>query len=160
MGIGLLLVQGGGIWAALENGPSWSWLVMAAGAVWLVTSVATALSWRITADRDGLWVTGAWRVRRIPWTVITSVRHTDDAIRVGRAKDSSVDISPVGWAWLERRLGHEPGAERAADEIRALSLRPELRPEEEAPAGRQGMPLAPPLVALLVLWGAAVLLLL
>ncbi|MFG2409507.1 hypothetical protein ACGFR8_35250 [Streptomyces brevispora] len=160
VGFGLLLVQGGGIWAALDDGPSWSWLLLAVGLPWLVTAVATALTWRITADRDGLWVTGAWRVRRVPWNVITSVRHADDGIRVGRAKDSPVELSPTGWAWLERRLGREPHAVRAAEELRALLLRPELRPLEEAPTGRQGMPVGPPLVALSVLWGVAVLLLL
>ncbi|MDT0398167.1 MULTISPECIES: hypothetical protein [Streptomyces] len=160
VGLFLLPVQGGGIWASLDDGPSWTWLLLAVGVPWLVTAVATALTWRITADRDGLWVTGAWRVRRVPWDVITSVRHADDGIRVDRAKDSAVEVSPAGWAWLERRLGRRPGAERAAEEVRALLLRPELRPQEEAPVGRQGMPVGPPLAALSVLWGAAVLLLL
>ncbi|GAA3393785.1 hypothetical protein GCM10017752_36310 [Streptomyces roseoviridis] len=160
VGLGLLLVQGGGIWAALADGPSWHWLWLAVGLPWLVTAVATALTWRITADRDGLWVTGAWRVRRVPWNVITSVRHSDDGIRIGRAKDSSVELSPTGWAWLERRLGREPHALRTAEELRALLLHPDLRPLEEAPAGRQGMPVGPPLVALSTLWGVAVLLLL
>ncbi|MGW5969563.1 hypothetical protein [Streptomyces sp. NPDC055186] len=160
VGLGLLPVQGGGIWAMLDEGPSWTWLWLAVGLPWLVTAVATALTWRITADRDGLWVTGAWRVRRVPWNVITSVRHSDDGIRVGRAEDSPVELSPTGWAWLERRLGRAPHAERVAEEVRALLLRPELRPLQEAPAGRQGVPVGPPLVALSVLWGAAVLLLL
>lgn len=160
VGLCLLPVQGGGIWAMLDEGPSWTWLWLAVGLPWLVTAVATALTWRITADRDGLWVTGAWCVRRVPWNVITSVRHSDDGIRVGRAEDSSVELSPTGWAWLERRLGCAPHAERVAEEVRALLLRPELRPLQEAPAGRQGVPVGPPLVALSVLWGAAVLLLL
>ncbi|MET9347036.1 hypothetical protein [Streptomyces termitum] len=160
VGLGLLLAQGGGIWAALEDGPSWHWLWLAVGLPWLVTAVATALTWRITADRDGLWVTGAWRVRRVPWDVITSVRHSDDGIRIGRDEDSSVELSPTGWAWLERRLGRAPHAVRTAEELRALLLRPELRPLEEAPAGRQGMPVGPPLVVLSALWGVAVLLLL
>ncbi|MFC5953611.1 hypothetical protein ACFP51_03615 [Streptomyces pratens] len=160
VGLGLLLVQGGGIWVTLDEGPSWTWLWLAVGLPWLVTAVATALTWRITADRDGLWVTGAWRVRRVPWNVITSVRHSDDGIRVGRAKDSPVELSPTGWAWLERRLGREPHAGRAVEELQALLLRPELRPLEEAPTGRQGVPVGPPLVALSVLWGVAVLLLL
>ncbi|MEU9550682.1 hypothetical protein AB0D88_16795 [Streptomyces werraensis] len=160
IGLGLLLVQGGGVWAALDDGPSWTWLWLVPALPWLLTSVATALTWRITADRDGLWMTGAWRVRRVPWDVITSVRHHEDGIRVGRAKDSSVDLSPTGWAWLERRTGREPGAERVADEVRALLHRPDLRPDAEATSGQQGMPVGPPLVALTVLWGAAVLLLL
>ncbi|WP_030206306.1 hypothetical protein [Streptomyces bikiniensis] len=160
VGLGLLLVQGGGIWAALEDGPSWHWLWLAVSLPWLVTAVATALTWRITADRDGLWVTGAWRVRRVPWNVITSVHHSADGIRVGRAEDSSVELSPTGWAWLEHRLGREPHAVRTAEELRVLLLHPELRPLEEAPVGRQGVPVGPPLAALSALWGVAVLLLL
>lgn len=160
LGLGLLLVQSSGIWAALEDGLSWHWLWLAVSLPWLVTAVATALTWRVTADRDGLWVTGAWRVRRIPWNVITSVRHSDDGIRIGRAKNPSVELSPTGWAWLERRLGREPHALRTAEELRALLLHPELRPLEKAPAERQGMPVGPPLAALSALWGVAVLLLL
>ncbi len=160
LGLGLLVVQGGGIWAALDDGLSWTWLWLAAGLPWLVTAVSTALTWRIAADRDGLWVTGAWRVRRIAWDEITSVRHADDSIRIRRDEDSTVALSPTGWAWLERRLGRVPHAVRAADELRALLHRPELRPLEEAAAGQQGMPVGPPLAAVSVLWGAAVLLLL
>ncbi|MFD8253109.1 hypothetical protein [Streptomyces werraensis] len=160
LGAGLLVVQGGGVWAALEDGPSWHWLMLAVALPWLVTSVATAATWRITADRDGLWVLTAWRVRRVPWDVMLSVTHREDGIDIGRAEDDAVRVSPTGWAWLERRLGREPGAERVADELRALLLRPDLRPTDEAPSDRQGMPVGPPLVALTVLWGVAVLLLL
>ncbi|MFC9031537.1 hypothetical protein [Streptomyces arboris] len=160
VGLGLLLVQGGGIWAMLDDGPSWTWLWLLVGLPWLVSAVATALTWRITADRDGLWVTGAWRVRRVQWDAITSVRHADDGIRVRMGKDSSVELSPTGWPWLERRMGREPYAVRTADELRALHQSPELRPAEEAPTARQGTPVGPPLVAVSALWGAAVLLLL
>ncbi|MFF2697973.1 hypothetical protein ACFVUQ_06360 [Streptomyces cyaneofuscatus] len=161
VGLFLLVVQGGGIWAMLDDGPSWSWLWLPVALGWLISTVATTLTWRITADRDGLWVTGAWRVRRVEWDAITAVRHHEDGIRIGTGKGhDNVDLAPTGWAWLERRLGREPYAVRAADEVRALHLDPELRPAEEAPASRQGMPAGPPLVALSVLWGAAVLLLL
>ncbi|MFJ8841854.1 hypothetical protein ACIRFF_02995 [Streptomyces cyaneofuscatus] len=161
VGLVLLVVQGGGIWAMLDDGPSWSWLWLPVALSWLISTVATTLTWRITADRDGLWVTGAWRVRRVEWDAITAVRHHEDGIRIGTGKGhDNVDLAPTGWAWLERRLGHEPYAVRAADEVWALHLDPELRPAEEAPTARQGMPAGPPLVALSVLWGAAVLLLL
>lgn len=160
VGLGLLVVQGGGLWAVLEDGPSWHWLMLAVALPWLVTSVATATTWRITADRDGLWVMTAWRVRRVPWETILSVTHREDGIDIGRAGDDAVRLSPTGWAWLERRLGREPGAARVADELRALLLRPDLRPAGEAASDRQGMPVGPPLVTLTVLWGAVVLLLL
>lgn len=161
VGLCLLVVQGGGIWATVDDGPSWVWLCLPVALSWMISAVATTLTWRITADRDGLWVTGAWRVRRVEWDAITAVRHHEDGIRIGTGKGhSDVDLAPTGWAWLERRLGREPYAVRAADEMRALRLDPELRPAEEAPTARQGMPSGPPLVALSVLWGAAVLLLL
>nr|WP_240678897.1 hypothetical protein [Streptomyces sp. SID4937] len=160
VGLGLLVVQGGGIWAMVDDGPSWHWLWLPLALPWLISAVATALTWRITADRDGLWVTGAWRVRRVAWDAVTAVRHSEDTIRVGTGKDHpNVELSPTGWAWLERRVGREPYAVRAAEEVRALVLRPELRPAEEAPTARQGMPVGPPLVAVSLLWGAAVLLL-
>lgn len=161
VGLCMLAVQGLGIWAMLDDGPSWSWLWLPVALVWAVTIVSTLLNWRITADRDGLWVTGAWRVRHVPWDVITSVRHSEDGIRIGRAEDDAVDLAPTGWAWLERRLsgGLEPYAVRAADELRALLHRPELRPLEEAEPGQQGMALGPLLVGGSVLWGVAVLLL-
>nr|WP_237502740.1 hypothetical protein [Streptomyces sp. SID8374] len=160
VGLGLLVVQGGGIWAMVDDGPSWHWLWLPLALPWLISAVATALTWRITADRDGLWVTGAWRVRRVAWDAATAVRHSEDTIRVGTGKDHpNVELSPTGWAWLERRVGREPYAVRAAEEVQALVLRPELRPAEEAPTARQGMPVGPPLVAVSLLWGAAVLLL-
>ncbi|MFJ3433641.1 hypothetical protein ACIPMU_08775 [Streptomyces cyaneofuscatus] len=165
VGLCLLVVQGGGIWATIDDGPSWVWLCLPVALSWMISAVATTLTWRITADRDGLWVTGAWRVRRVEWDAITAVRHHEDGIRIGTGTGKgkghdNVDLAPTGWAWLERRLGREPYAVRAADELRALHLDPELRPAEEAPTARQGMPAGPPLVALSVLWGAAVLLLL
>ncbi|WP_254792748.1 hypothetical protein [Streptomyces sp. CC77] len=159
VGLVLLLVQGAGIWAAVSDGPSWRWLFLLLTVPWLVNAVSTALNWRITADRRGLWVTGAWRVRRIPWDAVTGVRHTEDRIVIRGEEGERTALSPTGWAWLERRLGREPHAVRTADEVRALVHDPDLRPWEEASAGQQGMPLGPALVAVSVLWGAAVLLL-
>ncbi len=159
VGLALLLVQGAGIWTAVSDGLSWRWFFLLLTVPWLVNAVSTALNWRIAADRRGLWVTGAWRVRRIPWDAVTGVRHTEDRIVIRGADGEHTSLSPTGWAWLERRLGREPHAVRAADEVRALVHDPDLRPWEEASAGQQGMPLGPALVALSVLWGAAVLLL-
>ncbi|CAM5299116.1 hypothetical protein SCYAM73S_01109 [Streptomyces cyaneofuscatus] len=99
VGLCLLVVQGGGIWAMLDDGPSWSWLWLPVALSWLISTVATTLTWRITADRDGLWVTGAWRVRRAEWDAITAVRHHEDGIRIGTGKGhDNVDLAPTGWA--------------------------------------------------------------
>jgi hypothetical protein len=104
-------------------------------------------------------VTGAWRVSHVPWNRIAGVHHTDDGIRVSVSEGKDVTLSPTGWAWLERRLGRHPAAVRAADEAGALWQDPALRPARHATAAEQGMPLGPVVLALAVLWGAAVLLL-
>jgi hypothetical protein len=160
IGLFLLIVHGGGTWAALGDDLAWHWLlVLVLGMPWLISSVATALNWRVTADQRGLWVTGAWRVRHVPWNRIAGVHHTDDGIRVSVSEGKDVTLSPTGWAWLERRLGRHPAAVRAAVEAGALWQDPALRPARHATAAEQGMPLGPVVLALAVLWGAAVLLL-
>lgn len=160
VGAFLLLVQGGGVWALLDDGVSWLSVFPLAGLFLVVTAASTALNWRLTADRGGLWVAGAWRVRRVPWDDALAVRHDRGAgLVVAREGDTEVVLSPVGWPWLERRLGREPYGPRAADEAEALLNRPELRPLEEATAARQGMPVGPVVALASALWGAAALLL-
>lgn len=159
LGLFLLLVQGGGIWAVADDGLSWRWLLLALGLLWLIGAVSTALNWRVTADHGGLWVAGPWRVEHVPWARITGVRHADDGIRISVSEGRDVSLSPTGAAWLERRLGRHPAAVRAAEEADALRRDPALRPVRDAEPGEQGMPLGPFVLALGVLWGAAVLLL-
>ncbi|MFF0449061.1 hypothetical protein ACFYT4_22090 [Streptomyces sp. NPDC004609] len=159
VGLLLLLAQGGATWVMLVDGPSWHRAALVIGLPWLIGSVSTALNWRVTADRRGLWVTGAWRVRHVPWERISVLRHDHDSIVVGATGQDDVKLSPTGWSWFQHRLGGSPAAIRAADEARALWHRPELRPERDSAPGEQGMPLGPLIVALGVLWGAAVLLL-
>jgi hypothetical protein len=160
LGLFLLLVHGGGTWAALGDELAWQWLVLLVlGMPWLIGSVSTALNWRVTADHGGLWLNGAWRVSHVPWNRITGVQHTDDGIRVSVSEGKDVSLSPTGWAWLERRLGRHPAAVRAAEEAGALWQDPALRPARDATAAEQGMPLGPVVLAVAVLWGTAVLLL-
>ncbi|MFJ3163176.1 hypothetical protein [Streptomyces kanasensis] len=161
VGVFLLLVQGGGVWALLDDEFTWTSVVPLVGLFFVVSSASTALGWRLTADRDGLWVAGAWRVRHVPWDRVLTVRHRSGGdIVIAREEDTELTLSPVGWAWLERRSGREPAGPRAAEEAYALLRRPELRPAEAAGPGEQGMPVGPLLAAASVLWGAAVLLLL
>ncbi|KAF0647326.1 MULTISPECIES: hypothetical protein [Streptomyces] len=157
----LLLAQAGGVWALLEDDVSWLSVFPLIGLFFVVTSASTVLNWRITADRDGLWIAGPWRVRRVLWGDVEAVRHNRGGdLVVVRERDTEVTLSPVGWPWMERRLGREPYGPRAADEAHALLRRPELRPLEEAGPSQQGMPLGPLVAAVSALWGAAVLLLL
>jgi hypothetical protein len=162
-GVFLLLVEGGLTWAVLDDGLSWaSWqvLMLVLGLPWLIGSVSTAFGWRVTADHGGLWVTGAWRVRRVPWERLGGVEHTADRLRFRLTGNEKLDLSPVGPGLPGRRAGRRPSAARAAEEIRALLHRPELRPAGDAAPAEQGMPIGPVVVALSVLWAAAVLLLL
>ncbi|MFJ8694428.1 hypothetical protein [Streptomyces roseolilacinus] len=160
VGAFLLLVQGGGVWALLDDDMSWMSVFPLVGLFFVVTSASTALNWRLTADRDGLWVAGPWRVRRVLWDDVLTVRHNHGGdLVVAREEDTEVVLSPVGWAWLERLLGREPYGPRAADEAHALLRRPGLRPLEEATPGQQGMPVGPLVAVVSALWGVAVLLL-
>ncbi|MEU3447076.1 hypothetical protein AB0H29_07585 [Streptomyces thermolilacinus] len=159
VGVFLLVVQGGGVWALLDD-VSWLSVFPLIGLLFVVTSASTALNWRLTADRDGLWIAGPWRVRRVLWDEVTAVRHDRGGdLVVARDEDTEVTLSPVGWPWLERRLGREPYAPRAADEAHALLRRPDLRPLENAAPAQQGMPVGPLIAVVSVLWGVAVLLL-
>lgn len=163
VGLFLLLLEGGLTWTVLDDGLSWtSWqvLMLVLGLPWLIGSVSTAFGWRVTADHGGLWVTGAWRVRRVPWERLGGVEYTADRLRFRLPGNEKLDLSPVGPGLPGRRTGRRPSAVRAAEEIRALLNRPELRPAGNAAPAEQGMPLGPVVVALSVLWAAAVLLLL
>ncbi|ANW21417.1 hypothetical protein BB341_26000 [Streptomyces clavuligerus] len=161
VGLFLLLVQGGGTWAVLDDGPSWQWLLAVIVVPVLVNAVATALNWRLTADRDGIWVAGPWRVRHIPWDSVIAVRHRPDTIEIevsGNGADG--DLSPVGAHWFQTRLGRTSAALKAAEALRALLHHPELRPEQKAGAAEQGAPLGPVIVVAAAVWAAVVLLLL
>ncbi|WP_137988801.1 PH domain-containing protein [Streptomyces vilmorinianum] len=154
--IALLLVEAGAVWGLFSDGFSWKWAVGALFLVGLVSSAATALSWRVTADSTGLWVRGPWRVRHVPWAEITAVRADHDSIRIRTTGDDDAGLSPVGWSWLERRLGRSPAAVRAAATLRTLLHHPDLRPTVPSTRAQHGMPLGPLLTGATLLWAAAV----
>ncbi|MFD5316747.1 hypothetical protein [Streptomyces sp. NPDC127098] len=158
VGLGLLLAQLGLVSTLGSGEPAPHWLLLLGLPATLGAS-ATALNWRITADRRGLWLAGGWRVRHIPWERLTTVRHDGDDIRFGVGGAEPVSLAFTGFAWLERRLGHQPRAARAVEEIRALLRHPELRPEHDARAADHGAPLGPVLVAVIALTAITVLLL-
>ncbi|TDC75797.1 hypothetical protein [Streptomyces hainanensis] len=150
VGFFLLFAQLGMVITVLSDGPGLSWVLLLGLPVFVGAS-ATALCWRITADRQGLWVTGAWRVRHIPWERLTTVRHEGDDIRFGVGNDPAIALSFTGAAWLERRLGHRPRAVRAVEEIRALHRGPELRPARDARPADHGAPIGPVVLGVIVL---------
>ncbi|MFF8959829.1 PH domain-containing protein [Streptomyces sp. NPDC014894] len=160
VGLFLLLAQGGGVWALLGDGLSWQWILVALALPTLINSIATALNWRLTADRDGVWVAGPWRVRHIPWDSVIGVRHTPDSVEITLTGGKEIELSPVGFARLQTRLGRPSAALEAADALRALLHRPDLRPERNAEPSEQGMPLGPVIVVVAAVWAAVVVLLL
>ncbi|MFP3989438.1 hypothetical protein U9R90_18495 [Streptomyces sp. E11-3] len=163
----MLAVEVGVIWGLLSrsDGFGLSWFVLLAFLPSAVSAIGTALNWRITADRSGLWIAGAWRVRQVTWDEFEGIDRSEDAIFVrGRAPgdgDSGVRIAlrHAGWPWLERKLGAEAVSVRAVEEIRALHRYPGLRPTEDSVPGEHGMPLGPVAVVASVVWAAVVLLL-
>lgn len=111
VGVFLLLVQGGGVWALLDDEVTWHSVFPLIGLFFVTTSASTALNWRLTADRDGLWVAGAWRVRRVLWDDVLAVRHNRSGdLVVAREGDTEVVLSPSagrGWSggWAASRTG-------------------------------------------------------
>jgi hypothetical protein len=121
-------------------------------------ALATFLNWRITADRSGLWLAGAYKVRHLSWDELRAVVYTGGVIEIRRADGKTWEPS-LGWPWMERRLRLRPSYVRAAEEISAMHTHPELRPTEESPARDHGLPLGPVLAVLYALWAAALLIL-
>ncbi|WP_156723477.1 hypothetical protein [Streptomyces apocyni] len=167
-GVLMLVVETAVIWGLLNDpdGFRLSWVFALAFLPTAVNAIAVALNWRITADRSGLWVAGAWRVRHITWADLDRAEHTGDGIvlhaRAPQPGKDAVRVSLIcaGWPWLERRLGADTVSLRAVEEIRALHTYPALRPTEDSAPGDQGMPLGPLAVVATVVWAAVVLLLL
>ncbi|MEU2874815.1 hypothetical protein [Streptomyces sp. NPDC007070] len=121
--------------------------------VWIHLT-ALLLNWRATADSTGLWLTGAWTVRHIPWDRLRAARYTDQgSIEIHRTDGTTWHLAGLGEPRLERRLRLRPAYVRMAEEISALGTRPELRPIEASARRDHGLPLGP---FLLLLVGLAV----
>lgn len=120
--------------------------------------LAILLNWRVTADRSGLWLAGAYKVRQVTWEELGAVACTDGVLEIRRAGGETWSLS-LGWPWMERRLRLRPSYVRAMEEISAMHAHPELRPADESPARDHGLPLGPVLAVLCVLWAVALLIL-
>ncbi|MFF5535056.1 hypothetical protein ACFY71_21650 [Streptomyces cinerochromogenes] len=125
------------------------------GALWLPHWVA----WRITADREGLWLGGLRGPRLLPWDEIRTVDCTGTELKLDsrRASFTSWSAHAPRWPWLERRFGLLHPYERTAAEITALWRDPSLRPSVSADRGQRGRPLWPLALVPAVAWAAALL---
>ncbi|MEV6191106.1 hypothetical protein AB0M19_01780 [Streptomyces sp. NPDC051920] len=112
---------------------------------------AELLNWRVTADSSGVWLTGWWKVRHVPWDRLGPVRYMKDGSAETRLPDGTGwRLSGLGVSKLERRLGFNPSCARMAEEVNALRHHPELRPTEPASRRARGLPLGPALFVLTV----------
>ncbi|QMV22866.1 hypothetical protein GQS52_15000 [Streptomyces sp. SCUT-3] len=125
----------------------------------LITVAAALLGRRVTADRSGLWLTGAWRVRHLPWEQLRAVTRADGGLRILRTDGTRWVLRLFVLPRSGSRPGRQPPYVRAAGQINAMRARPRLRPTEESRPHEHGMPLGPLLCVPHVLWAAALLLL-
>ncbi|WP_086800815.1 hypothetical protein [Streptomyces caniscabiei] len=123
-----------------------------------ILTLPQMLTWRITADRSGLWLSGWGRARHVEWDDLATVRCVGAVLTVDsrRASFSPWSVRAERWRWLERKLRLVHPYERTAAEITAMWREPALRPEGEY-AGRS-MPLWPLSAALAVVWAVVLVL--
>ncbi|MFE5585086.1 hypothetical protein [Kitasatospora sp. NPDC056531] len=127
----VVFLSGDGWWEGLVR-PLWfgSSAILACG---------HALSWQIVADRDGLRVATALRVRHFRWQQITAaaVHRRRLIIRLRGGEDLSV----AGWPMsrLARHLGERYDPVELARVVATAAHRPDLRPKQVLP-DRLGRP--------------------
>ncbi|MEV8546532.1 hypothetical protein [Streptomyces sp. NPDC051572] len=118
----------------------------------LIAPAAVLLNWRVTADRTGLWLTGGWKVRHLPWERLrAAVYMPDGSVEILLDDGGLWELPGVGWPWAERCLRLRPSYVRMVDEVSTLQVHPELRPTEQSSPTDRGRPLGPALAVLLVL---------
>ncbi|MFD8740466.1 hypothetical protein ACFV06_36900 [Streptomyces sp. NPDC059618] len=122
---------------------------------WLATA-AELLNWRVTADSSGLWLSGWWKVRQLPWEHLRSVRYTrDGSVEIRMPDGGDWRLPGLGMPKSERRLGLNPSYVRMAEEWAALRDHPDLRPTEAVSGLGRGLPLGPALLAVAVITALA-----
>ncbi|MER5471776.1 hypothetical protein [Streptomyces sp. NPDC002685] len=115
---------------------------------WLGTA-AELLNWRVTADSSGLWLSGWWKVRHLPWDRLRSARYTrEGSVKIRMPDGGDWRLPGLGMPKLERRFGLNPSYVSMTEEVTALRDHPELRPTEPVPPRGRGFPLGPGLLVL------------
>ena len=116
------------------------------------TRIPVKLSWRITADRTGIWLNGLLRPRHIPWNDLRSARREGFDLKLRwRGGDSWVVAAPHS-ARLQRRRGRIHPYDALAAELSAMIADPALRPTGDSGEAEHGRPLWPYAALLAVVW--------
>ncbi|MFG3547837.1 hypothetical protein [Streptomyces sp. NPDC047725] len=137
-----------------REGFAWETVLMPAVLGW-IGPTATVLNWRVTADNAGLWLTGAWKTRHVPWERLRAVRRDQEGTaRITMDDGSTWTLTGTGAPGIERRLRLRPSHVRMVEEVAALHAHPDLRPREASTRREHGLPLGPALLVLVVLAAA------
>ncbi|WP_019066944.1 hypothetical protein [Streptomyces hokutonensis] len=138
-------------WAAAGEGLWHQALLLFAG-LRGATRIPVKLSWRITADRTGIWLNGLLQPRHVPWNDLRSARREGFDLKLRwRGGDSWVVAAPHS-ARLQRRRGRIHPYDALAAELSAMIADPALRPTGESGEEEHGRPLWPYAALLAVVW--------
>ncbi|MGW3100942.1 hypothetical protein [Streptomyces sp. NPDC001100] len=116
------------------------------------TRIPVKLSWRITADRTGIWLNGLRRPRHIPWKDLRSARREGFDLKLRRRGGDTWVVAAPHSARLQRRRGLIHPYDALAAELSAMIADPALRPTGESGEEERGRPLWPYAALLAVVW--------
>lgn len=154
----------GVLWAAvLVLDESGGWRYIPGAVIGLIGAVMLPgmAAWRITADREGLWLNGTLKPRHIAWDHLMTVKVEGGQLKIGSRRSrfgGAWTAYAPRWARLERRFGLIHPYEKVAAELTAMWRNPELRPTEESAHREQGRALWPLGLLLALVWAAALVL--
>ncbi|MFI6401082.1 hypothetical protein [Streptomyces sp. NPDC050548] len=141
-------------WAAIDES-LWHRVLLVFVGMTGATRIPVKLSWRITADRTGIWLNGLRRPRHIPWKDLRSARREGFDLKLRwRGGDTWVVAAPHS-ARLQRRRGLIHPYDALAAELSVMIADPALRPTGESGEEEHGRPLWPFAAVLGVAWIAA-----
>ncbi|MFE1438078.1 hypothetical protein [Streptomyces sp. NPDC058739] len=140
----------------LDESGLWRWIPGLIAGLLGVGALPHIVAWRVTADRDGLWLDGMKGPRHIAWEHLRVVKAVGSELKIDSTRRDFVEwtlFSPR-WRRLERRLGRVHRLDRMAAEIDALWKDEARRPAEPAAARHRGRSLWPYAVATALVWTA------
>ncbi|MFE2421232.1 hypothetical protein [Streptomyces hokutonensis] len=138
-------------WIATDESLWHRFLLILMG-MWGATRIPVKLSWRITADRTGIWLNGLRQPRHIPWKDLRSARRDGFDLKLRwRGGDSWVVAAPHS-ARLQRGRGRIHPYDALAAELSAMIADPARRPTGESGEEERGRPLWPYAAVLGIAW--------